>query len=81
MTDKLVSTIAEVLEISPDLVQETTSMENCPEWSSLRHFSVILAVEDAFDVHFSSDDIPSLTQVGLLRAELARLGASTREPA
>jgi acyl carrier protein len=74
--DKLVATVAEVLQVSPDVIQETTSMENCPEWDSLRHFALILAVEDAFAVHFSSDDIPSLTQVGALRAELARLGGS-----
>jgi acyl carrier protein len=77
--DKLVRTIVEVLQIPPDRVQETTSMENCPEWDSLRHFSLILAVEDAFGVHFSSDEIPVLTQVGALRAELARLGARTDE--
>jgi len=31
-------------------------------------------VEEAFDVHFSSDDIPSLTAVAALRAELLKQG-------
>jgi acyl carrier protein len=77
--DKLITIVAEVLQVSPDLIQDGTSMENCPEWDSLRHFALILAVEDAFDVHFSSDDIPTLTQVAALRAELARLGRSARD--
>jgi len=75
--DKLITTVAEVLQVAPDSVNETTSMENCPAWDSLRHFSLILAVEDAFGVSFSSDDIPSLTEVAALRAELARLGRTT----
>ncbi len=74
MSDKLVATVAEALQVSPELVQESTSMENTPEWDSLRHFALILAVEEAFDVHFSSDDIPSLTAVAALRAELLRQG-------
>jgi acyl carrier protein len=74
VSDKLVATVAEVLQVSPGLVQESTSMENTPEWDSLRHFTLILAVEEAFDVHFSSDDIPSLTGVAALRAELLRQG-------
>ncbi len=73
MTDKLVSTVADVLQIPPESVQETTSMENCSQWDSLRHFSLILAVEDAFGVQFSSEDIPSLTQVATLRAKVASL--------
>ena len=77
MTDKLITTVAEVLQLSPDSVKETTSMENTPAWDSLRHFTLILAVEDAFGVSFSSDDIPSLTEVAGLRAELARLGKTT----
>ena len=73
MTDRLVSTVAEVLEISPDLVKDAMSMDNCPQWDSLRHFALILALEDVFGVHFSSDEIPELTQVGLLRAKLTEL--------
>ena len=75
MSDKLLSTIAQVLQISPDLVHEDTSMENCPEWNSLRHFGLILALEDVFGVHFSSEDIPQLTAVRSLRGKLMELGA------
>ena len=74
MSDKLLATLAEALQVSPESVQESASMENMPEWDSLHHFALILAVEDAFDVHFSSDDIPSLTDVAALRAELQRQG-------
>jgi len=78
--DKLVALVAETLQVSPGLIRDDTSMENCPEWTSLVHFSLILAVEDTFGVHFSSDDIPTLTSVGSLRAELARQGRSTDGP-
>lgn len=80
MNDKLVATVAEVLEISPDLVKDATSMDNCPEWDSLRHFALILALEDVFGVHFSSEEIPSLTEVGTLRAKLAQLAGGGRGP-
>jgi acyl carrier protein len=51
-------------------------MQNCDRWDSLQHFHLILAVEEAFGVRFSSERIPHLTSVQALREELAHVRPS-----
>ena len=53
------------------LKKDTKSFE-VPGWDSLSHVSVIMAVEDAFDVRFSTGDIVALQSVGELEALLVR---------
>lgn len=67
----LLQIVASVLGLTADEVSEATSMQNCDRWDSLQHFNLILAVEQAFDVRFSSERIPELVSVQNLRKELA----------
>lgn len=73
MPDRLQSLVGRVLGISPEKVSDTTSMQNCPKWDSLQHFTLVLAIEEEFGVQFSSTRIPELTRVSVIREELARL--------
>jgi acyl carrier protein len=45
---------------------ETTAAE-VPGWDSLRHSTVILAVEEAFGVRFSNVEVLKLTSIGDLQ--------------
>jgi acyl carrier protein len=69
----LTTVIAQALGIDEAEVSDDTSMQNCDAWDSLRHFHLILSLEQAYGVRFSSDRIPGLTSVQALRDELARL--------
>jgi acyl carrier protein len=73
MSDRLVFTVAEVLKISPERVVEDLSPEGCQEWDSVRHFEILLAVEDAFGVRFPSHVMTNLTSVARIRQELAAM--------
>ena len=53
------------------LKKGTKSFE-VPGWDSLSHVAVIMAVEDAYAVRFSTGDIVALQSVGELEALLRR---------
>jgi acyl carrier protein len=74
MDQRLESVVASVLGLDTEEICDQTSSETCPAWDSLRHFHLILALEQAFGVRFSSQAIPDLVSVGRIREELARLG-------
>lgn len=45
-----------------------------PEWSSLAHFNLLLAIEEAFHLQFTVDEMSELKSVREIRARLAAAG-------
>jgi acyl carrier protein len=45
-----------------------------PEWSSLEHFNFLLAVEEAFGLHFTVDEMAELKSIRDIRSRLAAAG-------
>ena len=62
----------EIFEDPTLVVSEQTKAEDIPKWDSLSHISLILALEEEFDVQFSSEEVTSMTCVGDLFAVLER---------
>jgi len=73
MADLLVKTAANVLRLPLEQVSNDTSMGQCSTWDSLNHFNLILAVEQAYGVRFSSAVIPDLVSIAKIRQELQKL--------
>jgi acyl carrier protein len=62
---------------SPDLrVAPETSPEDIPDWDSVSQVKLVLAVEEAFAVELSMDEIVSLKTVGDFERVLAARGIS-----
>lgn len=76
MDTKLRRTIAETLGVEESVVSASTSAENESSWDSLRHINLVFALEDAFDVRFSDDEIPNLTSVQAIIDALTHRGAA-----
>jgi len=70
--ERLCQVVASALGIAAGDVSDATSMQTCARWDSLQHFNLILCVEEAFAIRFSSERIPELVSVQALRKELAR---------
>jgi acyl carrier protein len=68
--------LADILEISPELVTPDLSMETVESWDSFRHLQAILAIEGEYGVQFDPQRIPELTSVSLLQSELEKKGAT-----
>ena len=45
-----------------------------PAWSSLAHFNLLLAIEEAFHLQFTVDEMSELKSVREIRARLAAAG-------
>jgi acyl carrier protein len=63
-----------VLEIDPP--ESVLVRETCPEWDSLKHVQIVFALEDAFGVAFSLEELAELNDSGTITRHVAdRLGA------
>ena len=63
--------LAEIFELDPSTIDNTTSIENVELWDSLQHFSMIVSVEQEFGVRFSEDEMGGLLSYERLRSALA----------
>lgn len=73
MADLLQKTAGMVLQLPADEVSDDISIGQCAAWDSLQHFNLILALEQAFAVRFSSAVIPDLNSIARIRQELQKL--------
>jgi acyl carrier protein len=71
LDERLRDLSATVLGVDPDLLTEGSSPETLGEWTSLRHLSLIAAVEEEFTIQFSLEDINKSQRFGELRRIVA----------
>jgi acyl carrier protein len=63
MVEKVCAVIADVFGVPGEELGAATVQEDIPEWDSLGHLNLMLALEEAFSVSFSVDEMPELTSV------------------
>ena len=49
-----------VFQISADETNEDSSSDTITSWDSLKHFNMIMALEEEFDIEFGSEEIVDL---------------------
>ncbi|MEP6835241.1 MAG: acyl carrier protein [Gemmatimonas sp.] len=69
---QLSRTILDALNLKAFPLRKGTKSFEVPGWDSLSHVTVIMAVEDAYNVRFSTGDIVALQSVGDLERLLDR---------
>jgi acyl carrier protein len=57
-------TIFDDIFLEPPKLVPTLSAKDVPEWDSLIHISLLVAVEKAFDVHFRIGEAESTKNIG-----------------
>ena len=67
--------MALTLELPPESITVDTVQESCPQWDSLRHLNLMLALEDTFQVALTVEEIGQLTSVAAILAYLRDRGA------
>ena len=70
LDQRLVETVSRTFGIERNKVILETSSDNTAAWDSVGHLNLILEVEETFGVHFSSEEIPTLTSVERLQEVL-----------
>ena len=65
MRDKRVTeVVARVMGVAPETINAESSPETLGVWDSLKHMSLILALEEEFAVSFSDDEVVRMSSVG-----------------
>jgi acyl carrier protein len=76
MNDSVDALIADALRIPADRVTDSLEFQGIPEWDSMGHLSLMLALEDRFEIHIPDEVVVELTNVPAIRAFVTNLGAN-----
>lgn len=66
--------VARVLMVSEEDLSPDSNAENTRNWDSARHVELLLAVETAFDVRFSTREVNQMRSLGDMRKLLQDKG-------
>ena len=58
-TDRALVVIEGVLGLAQGSLSPTMTKEDVPQWDSLRHMQVVVALEDEFDISFTDEELVS----------------------
>ena len=72
--DALKQVMATMLNVEPSTINEDSSMDNVPNWDSLRHMNLVLALEEEFKVTIPDEDAGNITSYKLIKLVLNDLG-------
>jgi acyl carrier protein len=72
--DKLISLVAEVLQVPVGAVGEETGTATDPAWTSLRHVELVVAVERTYGVTLTAREARTCRSVKALREVLTDKG-------
>ena len=64
--EKVGQCVSSVFNLDSAKVSLESSFETIPNWDSLGHLRLIMAVEEAFAIRFATEEIPTLLNVRLL---------------
>lgn len=64
---KLKQVVADVLEVDAASIDADFSMDTVERWDSLRHMTLVLAIEDAFGIAIPDDEAANITSWPLIR--------------
>lgn len=69
--DKLKQVVADVLEVDIAAIDINFSMDTVEQWESLRHMTLVLAIEDAFHISIPDDEAANITSWPLIKVVVA----------
>ncbi|MGH7678894.1 MAG: acyl carrier protein [Gemmatimonadaceae bacterium] len=71
MADRITELVAKALRVDPVQVVEGLEFQSIPEWDSLGHAGLMLALEDEFGVRVTDDLAMDLTSLRAIRTFVA----------
>lgn len=79
MSDRLRQLVGETLEVPPESVTDDAAYGTFKGWDSINHVRIIFAIEDAFGIALSDDEVMQLRSLAAIRACLAGRGVGDDE--
>lgn len=65
--------MATLLNVDVAIIGSDASMDNIPNWDSLRHMNLVLALEEEFKVSIPDEDAGNITSYQLIKLVLEDL--------
>lgn len=72
LTDRVCATIAATLKVPQGTITATLRDEDLPEWDSMGHVNLMMALEQTFDLYLEVDDFEILKSVPAILDFLAK---------
>ena len=69
--------VADILEITPDQLNETSGMNVTENWDSLKQFLIMSAIEQDLNASFAISDMERVGSVAEIRTLLTAQGIAT----
>ncbi len=73
--DRVTSVFATVLGVPVEVVTDDLRYAMIPQWDSIAHMSLVVALEEAFGVMIDMEDVIDMSSVGKAREILRKHGA------
>jgi acyl carrier protein len=67
LNSSLVDVLSITLRVPVDRISDDFSPADCPNWDSVRHLMLMLAIEDKFEISFSEREIAELRRFATIR--------------
>jgi acyl carrier protein len=71
--DALKQVMATMLNVDASTIDAESSMDNVPNWDSLRHMNLVLALEEEFKVTIPDEEAGDITSYKLIKLVLEEL--------
>ena len=77
MEKKLKDIFSEVFKIKISEINDKSSPDNVEQWDSLKHTNLIIALEEAFNISFTPDEMIEMLNFKLIKIILTQKLKST----
>ena len=57
MNERLKNIMANVFGVEVEEINEMTSVDNCEQWDSFQHMSLLVAIEEEFGLNLDDDEV------------------------
>lgn len=74
MDQKVERVVADTLQVSLASISDSLAMSDLQVWDSLKHMELIVALEEAFDIQLTFDEIVAMQSVGAIKRVLGDRG-------
>lgn len=65
--ERLKGVLAAMLDLNADAIDARTSTDTVPQWDSVRHMNLVIALEEAFDITIPDDEVVTLTSYEIIK--------------
>lgn len=76
----LKNTVAGVLGVSPDDINDDSSIDNLNEWDSVKHLNLVLAIEEVFGVSMTEEQSLEMLSFQLIKLVLSEHNINFKTP-